>query len=74
MGGVDTKWERLMQQLEKRFYSRQEIADTLGVNIKDSGHFKRNVESKLQKWGYSYNYTSTGITITRQPETPQERL
>ena len=63
-----------MEQLELRFYTRQEIADALSVNIKDSNHFKRNVETKLRRWGYSYDYSRSGVQITRRPETAEERL
>ena len=41
-----------MQQLEKQFYSREEIAELLAVKITD--HFKRDVINKLDKWGYQY--------------------
>ena len=63
-----------MQQLEQRFYSRSEIAEVLGVNIKDSKHFKRNVENKLNKWGYGYHYETKGVTILKCPTTAEERL
>ena len=63
-----------MEQLELRFYTRQEIADALSVNIKDSNHFKRNVEAKLRHWGYGYEYSRSGVQITRRPETAEERL
>ena len=63
-----------MEQLEKRFYSRKEIADILSVNINDNKHFKRNLENKLQKWGYDYIYSRSGVEIIRQPETAEERL
>lgn len=63
-----------MEQLKCRTYSRQEIAEILSVNIKDSNHFKRNVESKLKKWGYEYIYERNGVTITKQPFDPEARL
>ena len=63
-----------MQQLEQRAYTRQEIADALSVNIKDSNHFKRNVENTLSKWGYGYEYSRAAVTITQVPSTPEERL
>lgn len=68
--GKDT----VMKQLELRTYSRQEIADILNVNIKDSNHFKRNVENKLNNWGYSYKYSSRQFEILRAPTTADERL
>ena len=63
-----------MNQLELRFYSRQEIAEVLNINIKDSSHFKRNVENKLQKWGYEFEYSRQGVAITKRPETKEARL
>ena len=63
-----------MKQLEKKFYSRQEIADILDVNIGDNKHFKRNVENKLQKWGYGYEYSRKGVEIIKQPTTAEEKL
>ena len=63
-----------MQQLAQRFYSRSEIAEILGVNIKDSKHFKRNVENKLNKWGYGYHYETKGVTILKCPTAAEERL
>ena len=63
-----------MEQLELRFYTRQEIADVLSVNINDSNHFKRNIEAKLQRWGYGYDYSRSGVQITSRPETEEERL
>lgn len=64
----------VMKQLDLRAYSREEIADVLDVNIKDVNHFKRNVESKLLKWGYSYEYSRKAVTITRVPTTAEEKL
>lgn len=66
--------ENSMTQLELRPYSRDEIAKVLDVNIKDTNHFKRNVEAKLNKWGYSYEYSRKAVIITRQPQTADERL
>lgn len=63
-----------MKQLEKKFYSRTEIADVLDVNVNDNKHFKRNVENKLQKWGYGYEYSRKGVEITKQPSTAEEKL
>lgn len=63
-----------MQQLEKRFYSRQEIGEILSVNPEDSRHFRRNVAARLQKWKYGFTYAPDGITITQQPETAEDRL
>lgn len=63
-----------MQQLETKFYSRAEIAEELELNINDSKHFKRNLENKLVKWGYSFEYSRKGVLITRAPETANEKL
>lgn len=63
-----------MQQLEAKFYSRTEIAEELSLNINDNKHFKRNVENKLVKWGYSFEYSRKGVLITRAPETANEKL
>ena len=63
-----------MQQLECKTYSRIEIAELLSVNPKDSKHFKRNIETKLQNWGYGYEYNTQSILITSKPETPEAKL
>lgn len=63
-----------MKQLELRSYPRAEIAEVLSVNINDSKHFKRNVENKLSKWGYGYDYDTPAVEILSKPETPEERL
>ena len=63
-----------MYRLECKTYSRTEIAELLSVNPKDSKHFKRNIETKLQNWGYGYEYTTKSITITSKPETPEAKL
>ena len=62
-----------MNQLELRYYPREEIAEICGIDAK-SQNFKRNVESKLVKWGYSYNYSRKGVEIISQPQTAKERL
>lgn len=63
-----------MKQLELRTYSREEIAELLNVNINDSRHFKRNVETKLNNWGYSYKYSKLRFEILRAPTSANERL
>ena len=63
-----------MQQLECRFYSRQEIAEITSVNLKDSKHFAERVKTTLDKWGYEYNYSRSGVEITGKPELPGEKL
>lgn len=62
-----------MQQLEKRLYAREELAEILDLNVKSS-HFARDVKNKLANWGYDFEYNRKGATITRAPETAQERL
>lgn len=63
-----------MQQLETKFYSRAEIAEELNLNINDNKHFKRNLENKLVKWGYSFEYDRKGVLITRAPQNANEKL
>lgn len=62
-----------MQQLEKRFYERSEIAEILDIDAK-SQNFKRSARNKLTNWGYSFSEVKKGFRITRAPETAQERL
>ena len=63
-----------MKQLECRFYSRQEIAEALSVNPKDSKHFAERVKATLEKWGYEYDYSRSGVEITGKPELPEEMV
>ena len=63
-----------MQQLELRFYTREEIAELTGARLEDTKHFKRNAENVLMKWGYGYDWTKGGASITHIPTTPEERL
>lgn len=63
-----------MEQLELRSYPRAEIAKVLSVNIRDSRHFKRNIENTLSKWGYGFRYETAAVEILSKPETPTERL
>ena len=61
--------------MEKRFYSKKELAEITGYRIEDVNHFKRNVESALSKWGYRSDWVrGFGAIITKIPETPEERL
>ena len=60
--------------LEKRVYSRQEMAELFGLNLADNGHFKRNLERKLQNLGYGYEYSTANVEITHIPTTDVERL
>ncbi len=63
-----------IKQLEKRFYSRSEIAEITNTNISDNKHFKRNIENTLNNWGYQYKYSKAGVVIAGIPETPKEKL
>ena len=63
-----------MKQLELRNYPRAEIAEALSLKLKDSSHFKRNVESKLLKWGYGFHYSTAAVEIISKPEKPEEQL
>lgn len=64
-----------MKQLELKTYTRREIAEVLSLNLADSKHFKRNVEAKLTNWGYEFVFPPRGnITITRKPESSEEKL
>ena len=44
--------EAIMEQLELREYSREEMAEILSLNTRSS-NFRRDVLSKLEKWGYT---------------------
>lgn len=70
----DKETSMAMEQLELRTYSREEIADVLNINITDTNHFKRNVENKLNKWGYSYEYSRRQVKITKAPTSADEKL
>ena len=60
--------------LEKRVYSRQEMAELFDLNLADNRHFKRNLERKLQNLGYGYRYSTASVEITHIPTTDVERL
>ncbi len=60
--------------MEKRLYSREELAHLTGARLSDEKHFKRNVENALIKWGYGYDWLRGGAVITHVPSTPKERL
>ncbi len=63
-----------MEQLELRYYPREEIAEALSVKV-TSHNFKRDVENILSKWGYGYNYLNRrGVEILSKPETAEEKL
>lgn len=63
-----------MEQLKMGKYTRQEMADILNLDVKDSRHFKRNVENKLDKWGYGVVVNRKDIEITKIPTTAEEKL
>ena len=58
-----------MIQLQEKVYSKNELADILGINAKDK-NFKRNLVNTLTKWGYGFEFPpySKTITITYVPE------
>lgn len=62
-----------MEQLELRFYTREEIAQLTGVNSK-AQNFKRNASNTLTNWGYSWEYGKKSFTLTAKPETAEEKL
>lgn len=61
-----------MDQLEKRTYSREELAQLSGVKV--DKNYKRNITSLLDKWGYEYVYAPKQVDIVRAPSTPAARL
>ena len=52
-----------MIQLQKKVYTKAEMAEILGINLKDK-NYKRNVENTLNKWGYGYEFPPYSKTIT----------
>ena len=62
-----------MRQLEKRFYTRSELAEVLQIRL-DNKNFARDVKNTLMNWGYSFEYSRKGAEITRQPQTDEEKL
>lgn len=63
-----------MDQLEKRFYNLDELAELTGVNRR-ANNFKRDVENILDNWGYGHDWINRrGATIKHIPETPEEKL
>ena len=63
-----------MEQLEKRFYPREELAEIAGLDI--HGHnFSAQMKSYLERWGYGYEFVPRkGFLITKIPETAEEKL
>lgn len=63
-----------MQQLEKRFYTRAELVEIIGVDSKDN-NFARKVKTTLDNWGYKIdNYSRKGVDIISIPATAHEQL
>lgn len=65
-----------MIYLEKRQYSRDELACYLGISANDK-NFKRKVITRLSNLGYQeedYLYTTKTITFLRQPATHLEKI
>lgn len=63
-----------MKQLEKKFYSRTELAEITSRNL-ESSHFVRDVRDDLTRWGYGFYWQrGQGATIYHIPTTPKERL
>lgn len=63
----------LIEKLELRSYSRDEIARLTEVSLKDK-NFAAKVKNRLTNWGYEYNYSSRTVEITKIPTTAEERL
>ena len=58
---------------------REMLADMFDLDVKDTKHFKRNVERWLEKLGYTqeqyiWQGRGKGLTITWIPETPEEKI
>lgn len=62
-----------MKQLEIKTYTREEIAKEFNLETSDK-NFARKVKETLLKWGYSFEYSRKAVTITRKPQTADERL
>ena len=61
--------------MEKRFYSKKELAEITGAHLEDAKHFPRNVKDALKKWGYSYEWVrGFGAIITHVPTEAEECL
>ena len=62
-------------RFETKEYPKSEIAEILKVSPKNH-NFRRDIMNKLDKWGYEYEYPkySKTITITKAPQTDEDRL
>ena len=64
----------MFESLEKRFYPRKELAEIAGLDAHDH-NFSATMRNRLTLWGYEYTFQPRrGFTITKVPETPEERL
>lgn len=64
----------MMIPLEKRFYSRQEIGEAVGVSPQSS-QFARDVKTRLTNAGYTFNWINRrGVEITGWDDSPEMRL
>ena len=62
------------ERLELRFYPREELAKIAGLDAHDH-NFAGTMKTRLTLWGYEYEFKPRrGFTITKVPETPEERL
>ncbi len=63
-----------MEQLEKRFYPREELAEIAELDVHDH-NFSMKMKHTLTLWGYEYTFRPRkGFDITRVPTTHEERL
>lgn len=62
-----------IQKLQKRFYSRAEIAEIMELAPNDKS-FANKVQTRLNNWGYKYHYSSKRVKIKQVPSTVEEKL
>lgn len=62
-----------VEKLQKRFYSRSEIAEIMELAPNDK-NFANKVQTRLNNWGYKYHYSSKRVEIKRVPSTVEEKL
>ena len=55
-----------VEKLQKRFYSRSEIAEIMELAPNDK-NFANKVQTRLNNWGYKYHYSSKRVEIKRVP-------
>lgn len=64
----------LIQKLEKRFYSRTEIAEIMELSTRDN-NFVDKAKTRLENWKYKYIYIKgSGVEITGTPSTAEEKV